>query len=71
MLKAEIINGETWTVGTAEETAEEMDRVWWSHSAKKVKKLSKHLDFDILSVLPDDMKVNLVKNENYKGIEVK
>jgi len=68
MLKVEIINGETWTVGTAEETAEEIDRVWWSHSAKKVKKLSEHLDFDILSVLPDDMKDNLVKNENYKGI---
>ena len=68
MLKVEIINGETWTVGTAEETVEEMDRVWWSHSAKKVKKLSEHLDFDILSVLPDDMKDNLVKNENYKGI---
>ena len=70
MLKVETISGETWTTGTAEETVEEMDKLWWSHSAKKVKNLSEHLDFDILSVLPDDMKDNLVIHEGYKGVIV-
>jgi len=67
MLKVETVNGETCTIGTVEETVEEIDKLWWSHSAKKVKNLSEHLDFDILSVLPDNMKDNLVMHEGYKG----
>ena len=70
MLKIEYDNdGKPWgTIGTAQETCDEMDKQWWGESMNQVKKLSQHLDFDLLSVLPDEMKESLVENENYIGV---
>jgi hypothetical protein len=45
-----------------------MDKLWWGESMNQVRELSQHLDFDILSVLPDEMKESLIKNENYVGV---
>ena len=56
------------TIGTAQDTCDEMDKLWWGESMNQVRELSEHLDFDILSVLPDEMKESLIKNENYVGV---
>jgi hypothetical protein len=57
-------NPELFTTGSFQDIAEKLEEGWWEDARKKVDKLSKEIGFEIMEVLPDEYKTNMIKTRD-------
>jgi hypothetical protein len=57
-------NPELFTTGSFQEIVEKIERGWWEVQREKVDKLSKEIGFEIMEVLPDEYKTNMIKTRD-------
>ena len=53
-------NPDLFTTGSFQDIAEKMEREWWEDARKKVDKLSKEIGFELMEVLPEEYRTNML-----------